>query len=119
VKVWTDEDGTFHEESQLSFFVEDQDLGTVPFDPGALPALGYRRLSLAYCCPACGEIWARVFRITASGTIAPFEFLTVACREHVDPWNVPGSLLAGSLGALLDVMPPLAVRREFEIYSTR
>lgn len=119
MKVWTDESGTLHEAGHLSFLVEDSDLGTVPFDPGAWPSLGYRRTGLAYFCPHCGSIWARVIRLAASGAVTSFDCLTVACREHPDQWNVPGSLLAGPLGDLLEVMPPKAVRREYEIYSTR
>lgn len=119
MKAWTDPDGTYHEPGYLSFLVEDRDLGTVPFDPGAWPQLGYRRVGYAYCCSHCGSIWARVVRLTSSGAVAQFEFHSVACREHPDQWNTPGSLLAGPLGALLEVMPPLAVRREFEIYLKR
>jgi len=53
--------------------------------------------SYAWCCPECGEIWARSIIFDSSGEQISFQFLTAACEEHVDPFLpsliVPGSLL--------------------------
>jgi len=53
--------------------------------------------SYAWCCPVCGEIWARSIIFTESGEQVPFQFLTAACEEHLDTLLpsliVPGSLL--------------------------
>lgn len=116
--LWTDDAGTLHETCQLSFLIDGEDFGTVPFDPGS-QAPGWRRTSYAWACQTCGEIWGRAILITSFNNVAPFEFFPVACRQHPDQWNVPGSLLSGPLGGLLEVLPPKAVRREFEIYNTR
>ena len=46
--------------------------------------------SLAWCCPQCGDIWARAV------TTQSFMFLTHVCEKHLDPL-VPSLIIPGSL----------------------
>jgi hypothetical protein len=88
----------------------------VPFDPGDWPSLHWRRMSVAYFCPECGEVWARLPILNSKGELEIFEVSTVACEKHSDQWNVPGSLLSQGLESLLELMPYEAVKREFNLY---
>lgn len=47
--------------------------------------------SYAWCCPVCGEIWARA---VVRGR--DFQFLTHVCEAHEDP-QMPSLLVPGSL----------------------
>jgi len=100
-------------------------LGTFTIDPGAWPSLSYRRSGVAYYCPWCGDIWARIVFTDSRGVQAPLDAERVSCIRHLDQWNVAGSLLMGppsdpdydsKLGPLIHLLPPDAVKREFEIY---
>lgn len=113
---WTDPDGTFHERCAL-FFVSTGE--SVPFDPGAYPELGWRRYSLAYFCSECGEIWERIVLFDSRGKTRPFDTcLTVACAQHTDLYNVPGSRLAWNLEPLLPLLPEGVLRLEAEVHMT-
>ncbi len=67
--------------------------------------LAYRPHSLAYCCPTCGEVWARAV-VTSDDILDPksyWEFQPVACIRHtpqgVMEWGrIPGSFLLNGLG---------------------
>lgn len=67
---------------------------------------------LAYCCPSCGEIWARAI------TPHPeWMFLTRPCERCPTPWHCPGgSLLLSWNPVQLAEFPPAANRREFVLY---
>ena len=113
---WVDGDGTAHEECKLLFFIRNNCLGEVAFDPGDWPALRYRRTGLAYFCRSCGDVWARVALVNHHGQIQDFEAFHVGCERHWDQWNISGSLLAGELEALLDLLPAPVLKREFLIH---
>jgi hypothetical protein len=90
-------------------------VGEFPYDPGQHPKLRYRRSGVAYCCPECGDVWARILLLNSDGRPQQFEFQVVACERHKDQWEVPGSLLAAGEG-ILDLLPDQLVRREFELH---
>ena len=112
---WVDSSGTAHETLLLSVFVGKSYLGQTEFDPGDSPALGYRRIGIAYACPQCGEVWGRIVLTDSEGKQRPFGFEEVSCEKHHDHWNVPGSLLIKGLDALLWVLPLEALKREIEV----
>jgi hypothetical protein len=112
-----DSDGTLHEWYKVMIFVGRDFLGEFSLDPGNQPELGYRRSGVAYYCPFCGEIWGRLIFTDSGGRQKSLEAVTVSCEKHPDQWNIPGSLLAGRLAALLPLLPEAAVRREFRIHS--
>lgn len=95
---------------------EDQYLGK--FSYASQPADSWGWMSRAYFCPTCGEIWARSIIQRPDGSPQPFRPITVACRQHWDPWTIPGSLLAGELAYNLNELEPPAIQREFEIHLT-
>jgi hypothetical protein len=113
---WIDPDGTFHENYTALIFVGQEFLGEFPWDPGAHPETRWRRFGTAYFCQVCGEVWGRVVFQDSSGRQLPFQVDTVACAEHTDQWEVPGSLLAGDLEGLLGDLPLRAVAREFRVH---
>lgn len=112
---WVDAQGTMHSEHHALVIVQDAPLGEYVLDPGQHPELGWRRNSLAYFCPTCGEVWARIVMTPLRELPEPFEVLSVACAEHRDRWNLPGSLLAGPYEALLALLPREAVLRELSL----
>jgi len=111
--LWQDPDGTVHERCRLVFHIQSDFFGETPFDPGAAPQLGYRRTSLAYFCPDCGEVWARVVLLDSSERTAPFDVEVESCERHPAPGKVPGSILEGYRNdALLQYLTPAALKRE-------
>ena len=113
--LFTDSEGTVHGSFQLATWIRGTLLGEVTFDPGSTgPALSYMRQSRAYFCPDCGEIWARLV-VSEVGQPEPFICLTQACREHLDQWETPGSLIPLGQEALIALLPPAAIKREFEL----
>lgn len=117
--AWTDESGTLHEQYRAAVLLGAECLGEVSFDPGDHPDLHYRRTGIAYYCPECGDIWARVVFWDSSGRQNLLEAEIVSCENHADYWNVPGSLLSAGLGGLINLLPREAVKRELEIYLRR
>ena len=113
---WVDKNGTFHEQYTALVLVGNDLLGTFTIDPGAWPSLSYRRSGVAYYCPWCGDIWARVVFTDSRGIQASLDITTVSCIRHPDQWDLAGSLLAGRLEALIEHLPLDAVKREFEIH---
>jgi len=113
---WVDKDGTFHEQYTVLVLVGNALLGTFTLDPGAQPTLGFRRSGVAYYCPYCGDIWARLVFTDSGGRQAPLNAETVSCERHADQWNQQGSLLSAGFESLIDFLPPDAVKREFDIY---
>ena len=113
---WVDEDGTLHETYSVLVLVGADLLGQFLVDPGSRPDLSYRRTGVAYFCQHCGEVWARLVFVDSKERQASFEVKTVACENHPDWWNVPGSLLAARLEGLLDLLPPAALQREVRVH---
>lgn len=109
---WVDEADTLHENYQALIFIGSEFLGEFPIDPGAQPELCYRRGGVAYFCPACGEVWARLVWVNSRGEQQLFDTRSVACDKHPDQWNIPGSLLTGELFGLLDLLPRAVLLRE-------
>lgn len=93
---------------------EEQYLGTFRYASQADDSWGW--MSRAYFCSTCGEIWGRVIIQRPDGSPQPFRAINVACRQHWDPWTVPGSLLVGELGYNLNELSPEVIQREFHIY---
>ena len=107
---WVDEEGTFHEVCSASFYIGHSELGSSQFDPGSHPSLRYRRSGTAYFCSDCGEIWARIVVLGHRAELLDFRVEQVKCDTHGE-----GSLLEG-LEGLLEILPPAAVQREFELH---
>ena len=107
---------TFH----AAYFVNNHFLAS-----GAVEAVG-KPDSIAYFCPTCGEVWARVVVEGCSWHVDP-----APCEKHraacVPSWGkVPGSLLtsvdsrAGTLPNMyqaraIENLPPAVLRREAEV----
>lgn len=72
--------------------------------------------SLAYLCPHCGEVWARLVGESVRWGPVRFIPLQVSCRLHPDEWSVPGSLLYGRYAELLESLPAPALRRELIVH---
>lgn len=113
---WVADDGTLHEKYQGLIFIGNDYLGEFAIDPGNHPELRYRRSGVAYFCSDCGEVWARIVLTDSRGKQSSFEPRSVACRSHHDQWNVPGSLLAGELFGLIEVLPMNVMLREAIIH---
>jgi hypothetical protein len=118
MKSWTDEAGTHHENCKLLFFAGKSFLGDSPYNPGAAIPLGYRRGGCLFVCRECGDVWGRILVSNSQGSKESFsEVCAVACVKHKDQWNIPGSFLSGSRNiAYLELLPPAALKREFEIH---
>lgn len=114
--AYSDEDGTLHEQYTISVFIGPEYYGSFPLDPGAQPGLGYRRHGVAYFCPDCGEVWARLVFMDSRRIVNPFLPVRAACPKHPDQWEVPGSLLAGGLDALLYALPERLLMRELALH---
>ncbi len=115
---WTDENGTHREDCKLLFFAGKYFLGENAYDPGSTPALGYRRGGTLFVCRSCGDVWGRILLSNSQGNKESFsEVCDVACEKHTDQWNIPGSFLSGHRNiAYLELLPPAALKREFEIH---
>lgn len=118
-KRWTDENGTLHERYRAEVFVGLDHLGSFEFDPGDHAELHYRRTGVAYFCPCCGDVWARLVLLDSEGNQSCLDAHSVSCHNHPDLWEEPGSLLCRGLEGLVDLLPPAALRRELEIYLKR
>ena len=114
-QIWTDEDGTLHEIYTGYIFVGNKMLGEISYDSGRSD-LRWRRCSYALFCRFCGEVWARIVMHDTGRVQQTFEPIKVACENHPDQWNIPGSLLADHLEHLLDSLPPEALIREFQLH---
>jgi len=76
--------------------------------------------SYAWCCPACGEIWARSVIFDETGRQVPFQFLTHPCDEHRDHllgYLVPGSILLPMEAEFNDALPLPIWQREFQLHD--
>lgn len=115
---WTSPDGTAHEKCQMVFICDWQGqlVVQIDYDPGDHPELRWMREGRAFFCPHCGDVWGRIAVLDSAGRQMPLYPITVACSQHPDSWNVPGSMLAGDLGELLPLLPEPILRREFEIH---
>ena len=114
-QIWTDEDGTLHEQYTGSIFIEGRMLGEISYDSGRSD-LRWHRCSYALFCRHCGDVWGRIIMQNSRGEQQSFEPVIVSCDKHPDHWNVPGSLLANHLEHLLDSLPPEALIREFQLH---
>lgn len=113
---WVEGDGTAHEQCRVLIILGSRGLGEFAFDPGEWPTLRFRREGVAYFCSICGDVWARLVLLDHQGRAKPFEARSVSCEKHWDQWNVSGSLLAGELETLIDLLPPEALRRELLVH---
>lgn len=76
---------------------------------------------LAWCCPVCGEVWARA----VPDNETPWIFLRAPCRKHKYYNEVPGGILARNPKKLehssmfwaqvIDFFPKDLLKRELEI----
>ena len=114
-KPWVTPDNTLHEFYTGSIFVGNSFLGTFRYDSGRSDLLYYRE-SFAFFCPECGDVWGRIAAKNSSGKACSFHCMTVACLRHHDYWNIPGSILVNQLVNMLDLLPPEALIREFQIH---
>lgn len=110
--------GTAHETFLVAAFIGARKIGEFSYDPGAHPNLGYRRNSIAYFCPHCIDIWARLIYTNSNKVVQAAECIRVSCAKHHDHWNTAGSLLAAPYGSLWEVLPFSLLLREFQIYTT-
>lgn len=111
----TDEDGTLHELYRAAVFVGGECLGEFGFDSG-LPHLRWRRTGIAYFCPACGDIWARLVFWESDGQQSLLDCERISCENHEDQWEVPGSLIFSGIEGLVELLPEAALRREIEVH---
>ena len=114
MQAWTDGDGTLHEIYTGAVIVHGDYLGPISYDSGRAD-LRWQRSSLAYFCPKCGEVWARIAMSDSRGVQQDFLCIHVACEKHGSTWHVPGSLLVDHVQYLLDAFPPDALRWEFKV----
>ena len=112
---WVTPDGTWHEFYTGSIFVGNSFLGSFRYDSGRADLLYYRE-SFAFFCPECGDVWGRIAAKSSLGRPLFFRAVPVACARHHDWWNVPGSILANQLEHVIDLLPPEALIREFQIH---
>lgn len=119
---YTDPDGTLHEEFTAYLALRNPQTGVwssfarFKFDAGEQPKLGYRRTGMGYFCPGCGDVWASLALIDSSETKSRFEVCRVACEDHYDNYDTPGSLLGGGMEGLLPLLPREALKRELMIH---
>lgn len=76
--------------------------------------------SLAWCCPVCGDVWARALLQAPGQEPRRFMFLTAACEQHEDPLLpslvVSGSLLTEIAADFNDSLPLSLWEREFQLH---
>lgn len=113
--AWTDPDGTLHETYIGTLIAEGVFLGQFTYDSGQA-AYGWNRQGLAYFCQDCGEVWGRVVAQNERGEQQSFRCIPAPCRQHRDPWDVPGTFLRESFSTRLNDLPPDALRREFFLH---
>lgn len=95
--------------SSQHFFIEGQYYGEASRSPYILVGELHTPQSFAFCCPTCGEIWAR-----AHIADRPFYFFTKPCRKHTAPCcRIPGSLWLPLEEAFTAALPPEVVAWEF------
>lgn len=87
-------------------------MGTAPahstFTRGSVdyPPVECKPDSLAFFCPACGDVWARLPVELPDDSFTPFFILTAACRNHsTSYWQCPGSLRTGTSETLQQTFP--------------
>jgi predicted RNA-binding Zn-ribbon protein involved in translation (DUF1610 family) len=114
---WVDPDGTLHEVYSGAILVGGEFLGPISYDSGRAD-LRWQRSSLAYFCPKCGEVWARLAVADSRGVQQDFLCVHVSCEHHDSRWHVPGSLLVDHAEQLFEDFPPDAVAREFRLHLT-
>lgn len=112
----------FFIKTRAYYFINNKLLGEAEINSNFLPH------SLAYCCPTCGEVWAR---ITMQPHKQYWKFEPVPCEKHVvegglEYGRIPGCLLLERLnmkqnlsimwwGRALEHLPPAVLQREFEL----
>lgn len=114
-QVWHDSNNTLHEIYTANIFINNSHFGEFTYDSGRGDLL-WHRCSYAFFCPHCGDIWGRIVAADPRGVVQSFEVVIVACEDHHDFWEVPGSLLVRHIEKLLDDLPPKVVKREFEVH---
>lgn len=94
--------------------IEGQYLGGFRYQSQADDSWGW--MSRAYFCPHCGDIWGRLIIEKRDGSPQLFQPTVSACREHDDPWNIPGSILLGELSYNLDELSRETLARELDVH---
>ena len=95
-------------------YAEDQYLGAFSYANHPADSWGWQ--SLAYFCPECGEVWARVVMARKNGETQQFRPVIMGCRRHFEPWGIPGSLLRGELQYNLDELSVECLARELDVH---
>lgn len=85
---------------------------------GSFTTPEWLQFSLAYFCPKCAEVWARIAVRTEANRDLNFVPLQAACRNHSDYWSVPGSLTYGRYNELLSSLPLPAMLHELKVHIT-
>lgn len=116
---WHDDDGTLHDWYKVSIFFGRQFAGAFLIDPGQHPELRFNRRSLAYFCPRCGDVWARLVYASQFPHVETQPFgdpLRVGCLQHGDEWELAGSLLSAGMDTLLPYLPESVLQRELMLH---
>lgn len=69
--------------------------------------------SYAFCCPRCGEIWARY---GVEHTDSQWSFLRRECERHAYGLTVPGSVWISYEPEFTSAFPPELLARELELH---
>jgi hypothetical protein len=73
----------------------------------------YAPESLAYFCPTCGEIWARI-----AVADAIWQTYRAYCEQHPAPWYMPaGSIILPWVEEMAITFPEEVLKREILIYG--
>lgn len=106
------------------YFLNDRQVASSSFECNTTPH------SLAYLCPRCGEIWARIICVSEEFPAPHWAVSIVPCERHspscVADWgSIPGTLtdpfeLSVNLSTLhwgraIDKLPPDLLSREFHL----
>lgn len=98
----------------MTFFIASQGYRTVRAARSVHGEL-HAPCSYAYCCPECGEIWARAVVLGQD-----FQFLHMNCEVHPSRWLpalcVPGSLLIPMDDPFNESLPLDLWRREARLH---
>ena len=94
---------------QRAFFLGDKFLGAGPAEDYFCHGELRPPWSIAYFCPVCGTVWARVIT-----TDQPFHVYTLSCEAHPSAWEheIHGSLWIDWDKDFTNSFPPELLRRE-------
>jgi hypothetical protein len=85
--------------------------------PGEPPGEGFLplKINLAYLCPQCGDLWARV--VSPEGKY--WNPVAWPCAKHDNSWEIPNGVLCPGYAQTPEVsdLPHSLLRREFILWS--